>query len=221
MTSRGSGTSGPGKRVRKAPAERRHEIVAAAARVGLTEGLECVTLRRVADELGVRPGLVGHYFPAADTLVAEAFTAATMADLDTLLPERPDGPGDDRPRAVLRRFFTLTSSTEFDDVSRLWLNARHLSRYRPGLREHVVAQEMLWCRRVEKVIIAGTESGDFTCADPWAAALRILVTIDGASAYINTSIDRRGDCVVHLARTVAEAELGLAAGALEPSPEPS
>ncbi|MCW8098294.1 TetR/AcrR family transcriptional regulator [Streptomyces tauricus] len=216
MTSRG-----PSKRVRKAPAERRHEIVAVAARVGLVEGLECITLRRVADELGVRPGLVGHYFPAADTLVAEAFTAATMADLDTLLPERPDGPGDDSARAVLRRFFTLMSSTEFDNVSRLWLNARHLSRYRPGLREHVVDQELLWCRRMEKAIITGTESGEFTCADPWAAAVRILVAIDGASAYINTSADRRGAPIAHLARTVAEAELGLGAGALEPPREPS
>ncbi|MEU5702949.1 TetR/AcrR family transcriptional regulator [Streptomyces aurantiacus] len=212
MTSRG-----PSKRVRKAPAERRHEIVAAAAHVGLTEGLECVTLRRVADELGVRPGLVGHYFPAADTLVAEAFTAATMADLDSLLPERPDGPGgDDTPRAVLRRFFTLTSSTEFDNVSRLWLNARHLSRYRPELRDHVVAQELLWCGRVEQTITAGTESGDFSCADAWASALRILVAVDGASAYINTSADRRGAPIVHLARAVAETELGLGAGELAP-----
>ncbi|MFE9680442.1 TetR/AcrR family transcriptional regulator [Streptomyces sp. NPDC006285] len=212
MTSRG-----PAKRVRKAPAERRHEIVAAAAQVGLTEGLECVTLRRVADELGVRPGLVGHYFPAADTLVAEAFTAAATADLDALLPERPEGPGDGSPRAVLRRFLTLTSGAEFDDVSRLWLNARHLSRYRPGLREHVVALELLWCGRMEETITAGTDSGDFSCADPRTAALRILVAIDGASAYINTSADRRGASVAHLARTVAETELGLTAGALAPS----
>ncbi|MFE7071523.1 TetR/AcrR family transcriptional regulator [Streptomyces sp. NPDC057620] len=224
MTSRG-----PGKRVRKAPAERRHEIVAAAAQVGLVEGLECVTLRRVADELGVRPGLVGHYFPAADALVAEAFTAATMADLDTLLPERPDGSGDHSrdhsgdgsARAVLRRFFTLMSSTEFDNVSRLWLNARHLSRYRPGLREHVVAQELLWCTRIEKAITAGTGSGDFVCADPRGAAVRILVAIDGASAYINTSAEQRGAPITHLARTVAEAELGLGAGALETAGGPS
>ncbi|MFD6285410.1 TetR/AcrR family transcriptional regulator [Streptomyces sp. NPDC060205] len=232
MTSRG-----PGKRVRKAPAERRHEIVAAAAQVGLVEGLECITLRRVADELGVRPGLVGHYFPAADTLVAEAFTAATMADLDTLLPERPDGSGDGSgddsgdgsgddfgdgsARAVLRRFFTLMSSAEFDNVSRLWLNARHLSRYRPGLREHVVAQELLWCTRIEKAITAGTESGEFVCADPRAAAVRVLVAIDGASAYINTSAEQRGVPITHLARTVAEAELGLGAGALQPAGAPS
>lgn len=211
MTSRGSG-----KRVRKAPAERREEIVAAAALVGLTEGLECVTLRRVADELEVRPGLVGHYFPAADTLVAEAFTAATLQELDALLPpagSRQDGAAAD-PVAVLRRFFALTGSADFDNVSRLWLNARHLSRYRPALREHVVAQELLWCRRIEEIITAGTGSGSLTCADPSTAALRVLVAIDGASAYINTSADRRGAVPGRLAAALAEAELGLAPGTL-------
>ncbi|WP_081240545.1 TetR/AcrR family transcriptional regulator [Streptomyces viridosporus] len=206
----------PGKRVRKAPAERRHEIVTTAAHVGLTEGLECITLRRVADELGVQPGLVGHYFPSADKLVAEAFTSATMAELDGLLPEESAGPGHDTPLHTLRRFFTLISSTEFDNVSKLWLNARHLSRYRPVLRDHVVEQELLWCRRIERLVAAGARAEVFRCDDPWAAAVRILVAIDGASAYINTSADHRTAPIAHMARAVAESELSLPPGALEP-----
>ncbi|MER6086080.1 TetR family transcriptional regulator C-terminal domain-containing protein [Streptomyces sp. NPDC001833] len=204
MTSRATG-----KRVRKAPGERRSELVATAARIGLTEGLECVTLRRVADELSVQPGLVGHYFPAADELVAEAFTHATMKELDGLLPPEPDD-----PLRTFRRFFGLTTSTEFDDVSRLWLNARHLSRYRPVLREHVVKQELLWCRRLEELITAGTAAGLFACADPWGAATRILVAIDGASAYINTTADHRRAPTADMPRTVAESELGLRRGML-------
>ncbi|MFJ3669530.1 TetR/AcrR family transcriptional regulator [Streptomyces sp. NPDC090106] len=208
MTSRGSG-----KRVRKAPAERRNEIVGTAARIGLTEGLECVTLRRVADELGVQPGLVGHYFPAADQLVAEAFTSATMAELDALLPE-PGSEGAGGPLETFRAFFGLTSSADFDNISRLWLNARHLSRYRSVLRDHVVAQELLWCRRIEELITAGVTSGVFTCPDPWAAATRVLVAIDGASAYVNTSADHRREPTADMARVVAEAELGVGRGAL-------
>ncbi|MFC8873969.1 TetR/AcrR family transcriptional regulator [Streptomyces ardesiacus] len=229
MTSRG-----PGKRVRKTPVERRHEIVTTAARIGLTEGLECITLRRVAEELGVQSGLVGHYFPAADKLVAEAFTSATMTELDGLLPEWPARPGTTGaqdgaqdgaedpgggaargPLGALRRFFGLISSDDFDDVSRLWLNARHLSRYRPVLREHVVEQELLWCRRIERVVAAGVETADFRCGDPWAAAVRILVAIDGTSAYINTSEEHRAGPLTGVARAVAETELGLPAGALE------
>ncbi|MFD5659164.1 TetR/AcrR family transcriptional regulator [Streptomyces hirsutus] len=219
MTSRGTG-----KRVRKAPAERRNEIVTTAARIGLTEGLECITLRRVADELGVQSGLVGHYFPAADKLVAEAFTHATMAELDGLLPDpegaadtgvAPGGTGPDAPTRTLRRFFALSSSADFDNVSRLWLNARHLSRYRPVLRDHVVEQELLWCRRIERVVAAGVEAGDFRCDDPWATAVRVLVAIDGTSAYVNTSAERRAAPIAHVVRTLAETELGLAPGTLE------
>ncbi|MFJ3899517.1 TetR/AcrR family transcriptional regulator [Streptomyces sp. NPDC090083] len=204
MTSRA-----PGKRVRKAPAERRTEIVTTAARIGLTEGLECITLRRIADELGVQPGLVGHYFRAVDDLVAEAFSHATMTELDGLLPPRTGAPLD-----TFRRFFGLISSTEFDDVSQLWLNARHLSRYRPVLREHVVSQELLWCRRLEEVIAAGAAAEVFRCADPWGAACRVLVAIDGASAYINTSAEMRRAPIADMPRAVAEAELGLERGAL-------
>ncbi|GAA2245230.1 hypothetical protein GCM10010232_35320 [Streptomyces amakusaensis] len=209
MTSRDSGT-----RTRKAPTERRQEIVRAAALVGLAEGLECITLRRVADALGVQPGLVSHYFPAADALVAEAFTSATGAELDGLLPEEPAGPGHETPLSTLRRFFVLIASTEFDNVSKLWLNARHLSRYRPVLRDHVVEQELLWCRRVENLIAAGTGAGLFRCENPWEAAVRVLVAIDGSSAYINTSADARTAPIADLARTVAERELGLPPDAL-------
>ncbi|MER5772334.1 TetR/AcrR family transcriptional regulator [Streptomyces sp. NPDC001985] len=209
MTSRDSGP-----RTRKAPTERRHEIIRAAARTGLAEGLECITLRRVADQLGVRPGLVSHYFPVADTLVAEAFTSATLAELDGLLPEEPRGPGHETPLSTLRRFFTLIASTEFDNVSKLWLNARHLSRYRPALRDHVVDQEQLWCRRIERLIAEGTRTQSFRCANPWTAAVRILVAIDGTSAYINTSADARTAPIADLARTTAETELALPPGTL-------
>lgn len=209
MTSRA-----PSTRTRKAPAERRHEIVRTAAEIGLAEGLECITLRRVADELNVQPGLVGHYFPVADTLVAEAFTSATMAELDGLLPEEPAGPGHETALDTLRRFFALTASTEFDNISKLWLNARHLSRYRPTLRDHVIEQELLWCRRIEQLIATGTGTQIFHCANPWAAAVRILVAIDGTSAYINTSADTRTAPIADLARTTAETELGLSPGTL-------
>ncbi|MGN5636387.1 TetR family transcriptional regulator C-terminal domain-containing protein [Streptomyces sp. AC154] len=210
MTSRG-----PERQVRKAAAERRREIVAAAAQVGLEDGLECVTRQRIADGLGVQSGLIHHYFPVVEELVAEAFTSATTAELDGLLPEAAaaeTGSGD--PLRTLQRFFTLISDTEFDNVSKLWINARHLSRYRPVLRDQVVSQELRWCHRIEQIIARGVREQAFRCEDPWAAAVRVLAVVDGASAYINTSADRRMAPLANLGRTLAEAELGLPAGGL-------
>src|SRR5882672_5723341 len=83
---RGMPSSPPPKRVRKTPEARRAEIVAKAAEIALAEGLEIITLRRIADELGVRPGLIRHYFPVAEDLPSEAFGTAASAELDQLIP---------------------------------------------------------------------------------------------------------------------------------------
>ncbi|MFD7494847.1 TetR/AcrR family transcriptional regulator [Streptomyces sp. NPDC059832] len=210
MTSRG-----PGKQVRKSAAERRGEIVTVAAQVGLQEGLECVTRQRIADELGVQPGLIHHYFPVVEELVAEAFTSATTAELDGLLPTGsvPERGSGDALR-TLQRFFTLISGVEFDNISKLWLNARNLSRYRPALRDQVVSQELRWCHRIEQIITEGVGEQVFRCKDPWAAAVRILAVVDGAGAYINTSADQRMAPLADLARRIAEAELDLPADGL-------
>ncbi|WP_051049771.1 TetR/AcrR family transcriptional regulator [Nocardiopsis ganjiahuensis] len=204
------------KRVRKAPEERRQEIVAAAARIGLTEGLERITLRRVADDLGVRSGLVGHYFPTAEDLVTEAFTSAAAGELDALLPETAGDRSRGSAVRVLQNFLARLSGPVFDDVSRLWLNARHLSRYRPVLNEGVVRQELLWCRRVEQVIAAGVAQGSFRCEDPWEAAVRVIAVLDGVNSYTNTSAQQRSAPLIDMVRTFTEAELGLPRDALLP-----
>lgn len=147
-------SSVPRKRIRKTPAARRAEIVDAAAAVALAEGLECVTLRRIGEWLGVRPGLISHYFPSADDLVAEAFGSASSAELDSLLPvERAQG----TPTLHLGWFFARATGTSYDDISRLWINARHLSRYRPVLRDRVAEQEAAWRERLTDLIRQGVD----------------------------------------------------------------
>ncbi|MFC8872502.1 TetR/AcrR family transcriptional regulator [Streptomyces sp. NPDC057148] len=202
----------PNKRIRKSPAARRAEIVVAASGVALTEGLECITLRRVAEELDVRPGLISHYFPAVEDLVAEAYGDAASAELDELLPAGLDGV---TPTRQLARFFARATGPDFDDISRLWLNARHLSRYRPALRERVAVQEAAWRDRLEAVIRDGVERGEFRTDDPLVAAIQILVVLDGLGMLVN-SADTGDDppAVRRMPITTAERELGLPAGAL-------
>ena len=64
------------------PAERHGELLAKAVEISQAEGLSAVTLRRVATDLGVTPGLVSHYFSSAEQLIAAAFRTAADADLD-------------------------------------------------------------------------------------------------------------------------------------------
>ena len=87
---------------RKLPAERHGELLAKAVEISAAEGLSAVTLRRVATDLGVTPGLVSHYFSSAEQLITAAFTTAAVADLaDGAVPggrrgdtDRQDGRAD-------------------------------------------------------------------------------------------------------------------------------
>ncbi|MEU9999168.1 TetR family transcriptional regulator [Streptomyces sp. NPDC050848] len=199
------------KRIRKTPEARRAEIVETAARVALTEGLECVTLRRIAEELDVRPGLISHYFPSAEELVAEAFATAAMGELDALLPaDRPDG----TPTHHLARYFALSTGEAYDDISRLWINARHLSRYRPLLREKVADMELASDDRLEGLIRDGVTTGEFRTDDPRTTAIQILVVLDGLGAHANSDRTDRPEAVTRMAVTTAERELGLPSGSL-------
>lgn len=203
------------KRIRKSPEARRAEIVDAATAVALTEGLECVTLRRIADELVVRPGLISHYFPSAEDLVAEAFGSAVGAELDALLPSGPPGASEEAaPTRELARFFARTSGDAYDAISRLWINARHLSRYRPVLRERVAEQEAAWRGRLEALLRLGIERGEFRTDDPYVTTIQILVVLDGLGAHANTDTSNRPEAVTRMAVTTAERELGLPRGAL-------
>ncbi|RAG85645.1 TetR family transcriptional regulator [Streptacidiphilus pinicola] len=205
-------SSAPAKqRVRKSPKARRAEIVGRAATLALTEGLECITMRRVAEDLAVRPGLISHYFPVAEELVAEAFGTAASEELEELIPaERPAGSALDQ----LARFFARATGARYDDMSRLWLNARHLSRFRPVLAERVAVQEAAWRDRITRLLREGTAEGAFRPADPAVAAIQILVVLDGLGVHANTDRSNRPPAVTNMAVVTAERELGLPEGSL-------
>ncbi|MFI5533025.1 TetR/AcrR family transcriptional regulator [Kitasatospora sp. NPDC051853] len=200
-------------RTRKAPAERRAEILDTAARLALTEGLERVTMHLVADHLGVRPGLISHYFPAVETLLCEAFTHAATRERTALLPPSE---ADLSPLRRMALFLHRVSGPAFTDLDRLWLNARHLSRYRPALREAVATQEARTRTDLTRLIQEGVTTGEFTTDDPEAACLLILVVIDGLGSYANDPADYTHPALGTLVRTTAEHHLGLPPGALVP-----
>ncbi|POX51356.1 TetR family transcriptional regulator [Streptomyces sp. Ru71] len=203
------------KRVRKDPAARRAEIVAAAAEVALAEGLEIVTLRRIAEDLDVRPGLISHYFPAVEDLVAEAFASAATGELDALLPDGPqEGAEGGTPTERLRGFFSRTTGEAYDAISRLWINARHLSRYRPVLRERVAVQEAAWRERLAGLIQEGVRAAEFRTDDPLVTAIQILIVLDGMGVHANTDTPDRPAAIQRLPAATAERELGLPPGTL-------
>lgn len=194
-------------RARKRPEERREEILTAAAAIALEHGLERITLRAVAERLGVRPGLITHYFPAAEDLVIAAFVRAALIERERFFPA--DGPAIDR----LAHFLGHIESGASLPLARLWLNARHLSRFSPVLGEALGEQDALDRERLCDIIRDGVAEGAFAAADPRAAAVRILIAVDGAGSYVNdTTMDHSE--LERFAPDVADWSLGMPPGTL-------
>jgi AcrR family transcriptional regulator len=206
----GDMVSSPGaRRVRKHPHGRRAEILDAAADIALIEGLEGITLRAVAERIGVRPGLITHYFPSAEDLVIAAFVRAADGERGAARPSA------DPPLMRVAAFVNDMAAPSSDPLSRLWLNARHLSRFIPALAEAVREQEELNVSSLLAIIEDGVVDDTFRCGDPLAACVRILMAIDGHAAYVN---DGGGgfhhDAYESFVSDTAEWALGLTPGTL-------
>lgn len=162
---------------RKAPAQRRAEVIEAAAAIAVRDGLDKVTAKRVAAAIGVRPGLVDHYF-TADQLVAAAFAYAATAESDGIFEEAAALPD---PAGQVRYLLAACLGPSGDPISLLWLDAWQASRHRPALRDAVTAQMAKDIDRLTVIIQAGSDRGQFTTADAALAAGQIFSLVDGLS----------------------------------------
>lgn len=201
-------SSASSTRVRKRPEERREEILSHAAAIAVDEGLERITLRAVAERLGVRPGLITHYFPAAEDLVIEAFARAAVLEREQFFPTSG------APLERLAHFVAHIESGASSGLARLWLNARHLSRFSPALDDELQEQDALDRERLTAIIQDGIADGDFPIEDAEAACTRILIAVDGAGSYVNTRAEAADPAQRHAVADIADWALGLPAGTL-------
>lgn len=195
-------------RSRKRPEERREEILSNAAAIALDEGLERITLRAVAERLAVRPGLITHYFPAAEDLVIDAFTRAALLERERFFP------ADGTPLDRLAHFVGHIESGASAPLARLWLNARHLSRFSPALNTALEEQDALDRARLTTLIHDGIASGDFADVDAEAACMRIFLAVDGGGSYVNAAFTIEHPAHKYFLADVAEWALGIEPGLL-------
>jgi AcrR family transcriptional regulator len=196
---------------RKNPIERQSEIVKTASDIAVAEGLERVTAKRVAEVLGVAPGLVNHYFGAIDDLVAAAFGFAAEAERAGLYG---NAFVTSEPREQLRLLMKQLIDPARDAVSLLWLDAWQASRRRPALLNEVVAQMNADSDALGAMIHVGVLTGEFVVIDESGVATRIMALVDGLSIQAATRSRIDYGTVAQLVLRTTETELGLPSGAL-------
>ncbi len=122
---------------RAEPDARRLSLIEACARVLARDGVAGASVRAIALEAGVSPGLVGHYFAGVDALVAETYAhveAQVSAAIDAALAlAGPD------PRARLDAYVTASfrPPVASGELLATWIAFWSLVRSRPDIaRQH-------------------------------------------------------------------------------------
>ena len=153
------------------PLQRREAIVAAAIEVAVDKGLASTTVRDVAAAMGTSSGLIHHYFGSMDEVLAAAFEHVAQQDLDLsarLMAEAGD------PVEAIRVFFRTYTPADKDWAFQLWLDAWAEAARRPAIQATSRRLNLAWQGLLERTIREGVAAGSFVCADPAAAAWRIL-----------------------------------------------
>lgn len=197
-------------RTRLTPAERSTQIQDAALAIAREEGLSALTLRAVARRAGVASGLITHYEPSIDELVARTFTAITAAELTELRALVHDLPS---PTARLRVLIRALLAEARDDVTLAWVESSALGRRNPALATAVREQMNEWMHFISELVRAGIADSSFTASDPVDTAWQLIGMIDGLNAQ---ALLRRTDAelfVTQMARA-SEAILGAKRGSL-------
>ena len=197
-------------RTRKAPAERAAEIVAAATALARESGLSALTLRSVADRGGVAPGLVAHYQPSMDDLVARVYTDLVDAEVRDVERVVASAEG---PAAQLGALIGTLMDGARDDLTVVWVEGWAMARRSDPLADAVRAQMERWQRLVEAIVTDGCRAGVFAASEPAEVAWELIGLIDGLNAQ---SLARGADTsrlAPRMARA-AEALVGAAPGSI-------
>ncbi len=143
---------------------RRTEILQAAARIAMTEGLGAMTARRVATEAGAATGHVHHHFESVAQLRAEAFLLLIQQWLAALARQSEGLPATRRLQIMLGVPEDETGMTD----TRLWNEAVFLSERDACMKAAYATCMTDWHQATMAIIDEGRADGEFTKGEPAA-----------------------------------------------------
>jgi len=192
---------------RKSSEERREEILRATLNIVARKGFASVTLREVAGEIGVVHGLIRHYFPSREELVAAAFDYAVTAELaseSALL----DGL---EPLPALAAWLSTTPEDHYHVWIDAWSEAPRNAALAAALVRHHHDCEELLAGVIRRAVAAGVA----VSADADADSRMLTALADGVAVQHHAMGVVDASAADRIVFGVTEHRLGIESGALD------
>jgi AcrR family transcriptional regulator len=190
-------------------AERRNEILETTCEVVIERGFAGTRIADVAKRLEVSSSLIHYHFDSKEQLLAEAFEHYANKDV----AER-EGEIENAPSALgqLERVIQNYVPEGSDDVEwMLWIDGWGEALRNPMMRKISQQLDDQSIELLARIIRNGVDSGEFTCPDPNASAMRLTALVDGLAVQFaaHDGMMNRDQLIDHV-RFAAASEIGVA-----------
>jgi AcrR family transcriptional regulator len=162
---------------RRAPAERREQLLSAGLDVLLQRGVKQATIEQITDAAGVAKGTFYLYFESKESFVAalqEQFAADMLHRAEVPLAQAKDG----NRLSVAQAFM--------EEMIEFHLDRRHLqdiiylqTAETPGIDATVAGSEAELFDRFTTLVVEGCKAGEFQVHDPVTTATLLLHAVHG------------------------------------------
>ncbi|HYL07417.1 MAG TPA: TetR/AcrR family transcriptional regulator [Candidatus Udaeobacter sp.] len=163
----------------------RQAILAHAARVGSAEGLDAVSLQRLADDLGMsKSGLFAHFGSKEELHLATIDAAAQIFTDEVLRPALAKPRGVGRVWALCNSWLSYLQRGVFPGGCFFWAVAEEYDSRRPGpVRDSVLDKKAYWSQSLERAVREAQDAGEINPdVDPAQLAWELDSLMGGANS---------------------------------------
>jgi len=154
-------------------------IRAAALRLFARSGYAAVSMREIAAEVGVRAGALYLYTPDKQTLLFEMMRDNMQRALEAWKDAKVDG-GPVEQLECFVRFHVNYHVDRSDEIYVAYMELRNLS---PENFEQIETLRRDYEAEVERILVAGLESGDFKLADVRVSTMALIAMLNGVMTW--------------------------------------
>jgi len=159
--------------------ETKAAIMRATFRALCEHGYANLTIQRIGDEFEKSKSLLYHHYDGKDELLLD-FLDSLLAGFAADAPEEESAPGVDCLSSILDRHVSTDVDGDRLAFMKAMVELRAQAAHDDAYREHFSRSDQFFRDRIEEVIEAGIDAGEFEDVDAEAVAAMLVTLINGS-----------------------------------------